>query len=90
MIEIEEGLQPLIRLLEAHESSDPALVGKLYDRWRAAGEENITALRVLAHRPRTLELYVKLMGRCFSGEVIEARLAEMIRLRGAQVTSCAT
>lgn len=85
----DETLQPLVRMLEAHESSDPELVGKLYDRWQAAGEERTDALRVLAHRPKTLELYVKLMGRCFSGEVIEARLAEMIRIRGAQVATCA-
>lgn len=89
MIEMEPGLKPLVRLLEAHETADPEQVARLYTRWQAAGEENTTALKVLAHRPRTLELYVKLMGRCFSGEVIEPRLAEMIRLRGAQVASCA-
>jgi alkylhydroperoxidase family enzyme len=89
MIELERGLEPLVRLLEAHETGDPEKVAQIYDRWRAAGEENTNALKVLAHRPRTLELYVKLMGRCFSGEVIEARLAEMIRLRGAQVATCA-
>ena len=83
-------LEPLVRLLEAHETEDPERVTQLYARWQAAGEENLTALKVLAHRPKTLELYVKLIGRCFSGEVIEARLAEMIRLRGAQVATCAT
>ena len=83
-------LEPLVRLLEAHETEDPERVAQLYARWQAAGEENLTALKVLAHRPKTLELYVKLIGRCFSGEVIEARLAEMIRLRGAQVATCAT
>ncbi len=86
----EAPLEPLVRLLEAHETEDPERVAQLYARWQAAGEENLTALKVLAHRPKTLELYVKLIGRCFSGEVIEARLAEMIRLRGAQVATCAT
>ena len=86
----EARLEPLVRLLEAHETEDPERVAQLYARWQAAGEENLTALKVLAHRPKTLELYVKLIGRCFSGEVIEARLAEMIRLRGAQVATCAT
>ena len=85
----EESLDPLVRLLEAHETTDPDRVAQLYARWRATGEENVNALKVLAHRPKTLELYVKLMGRCFSGEVIEPRLAEMIRLRGAQVATCA-
>ena len=86
---IEPRLEPLVRLLEAHETADPERVGQLYDRWRASGEDNINALKVLAHRPKTLELYVKLFGRYFSGEVIEARLVELIRLRGAQLATCA-
>ena len=86
----EPRLEPLVRLLEAHETEDPERVAQLFDRWQAAGEEDLTALKVLAHRPKTLELYVKLIGRCFSGEVIEARLAEMIRLRGAQLATCST
>ncbi|HEX2172792.1 MAG TPA: hypothetical protein VHL09_10155, partial [Dehalococcoidia bacterium] len=75
MIDADQQLEPLVRLLEAHETSDPDRVAELFARWRATGEENVSALRVLAHRPKSLELYVKLMGRCFSGEVIEARLA---------------
>lgn len=85
---IEQRLEPLVSLLEAHQTTDPDRVAELYTRWQASGEDNITALKVLAHRPRTLELYVKLMGRCFSGEVIEPGLAEMIRLRGAQIAIC--
>ena len=82
-------LGPLVRLIEAHETTDPERVAELYERWRASGEENINTLKLLAHRPRSLELYMKLMGRCFSGEVISPALAEMIRLRGAQVHACA-